>query len=120
MTLRFPEHPTPDESATLRDFFALFARLYPCAECAQHFHSLITDTPPQTKSRLSASLWLCTIHNQVNKSLGKPEFPCDKLDETYDCGCGDPAANSTASTVPAPPSPSASPALPLTDITPFH
>lgn len=32
---------------------------------------------------------LCTVHNQVNIRLGKPEFDCAHLDETYDCGCGD-------------------------------
>ena len=32
----------------------------------------------------------------VNKRLGKPEYDCTKLDETYDCGCGDDPTNSTA------------------------
>jgi FAD-linked sulfhydryl oxidase len=32
---------------------------------------------------------LCHVHNQVNERLGKPEFDCAHLDETYDCGCGD-------------------------------
>jgi FAD-linked sulfhydryl oxidase len=32
---------------------------------------------------------LCHVHNQVNQRLGKPEFDCAHLDETYDCGCGD-------------------------------
>lgn len=89
MTLRFPDHPTPQESETLRSFFANFAQLYPCGECARHFQQLIKDLPPQVGSRKGASLWLCAVHNEVNKSLGKEEFPCDKLDESYDCGCGD-------------------------------
>ena len=33
---------------------------------------------------------LCHIHNLVNNRLKKAEFDCSKLDETYDCGCGDP------------------------------
>jgi len=32
---------------------------------------------------------LCFIHNNVNKRLGKPDFDCNDLDGTYDCGCGD-------------------------------
>lgn len=40
---------------------------------------------------------LCYVHNLVNKRLKKPDFDCTKLDSTYDCGCGDPAGNSTAS-----------------------
>ena len=36
---------------------------------------------------------LCAVHNEVNKRLGKPEFDCAHLDETYDCGCGDEPVN---------------------------
>lgn len=78
-----------------------FAQLYPCGECARHFQQLLGELPPQVGSRKAASLWLCALHNEVNKSLGKEEFPCDKLDESYDCGCGDdPAAkkNGTSTT----------------------
>ncbi|TKY87211.1 hypothetical protein EX895_003888 [Sporisorium graminicola] len=89
MTLRFPEKPTPQESETMRSFFINFAQLYPCGECARHFQQLIKGLPPQVGSRKSVSWWLCSVHNEVNKSLGKDEFPCDKLDESYDCGCGD-------------------------------
>ncbi|PWZ00456.1 hypothetical protein BCV70DRAFT_147520, partial [Testicularia cyperi] len=88
MTLRFPDKPTEQESETLRSFFNNFAMLYPCGECAHHFQELLKEFPPQVGSRMTASLWLCSLHNEVNKSLNKPEFPCDKLDETYDCGCG--------------------------------
>ncbi|EJT96937.1 hypothetical protein DACRYDRAFT_25371 [Dacryopinax primogenitus] len=88
VTLRYPEKPTPDQRDTLKSFFYVFARLYPCGQCAQEFQQLLKQYPPQTSSRRSASLWLCHVHNQVNKRLHKPEFDCSKLDETYDCGCG--------------------------------
>lgn len=109
MTLRFPDKPTLQESETLRSFFANFAQLYPCGDCAHHFQQLVKELPPQVGSRMSASLWLCAVHNEVNKSLGKPEFPCDKLDESYDCGCGDDSESVMASSrfpAPALPTPS--------------
>lgn len=89
MTLRFPEKPSDTDRETLLRFFTDFARLYPCGECAKHFQQLLEELPPQTSNRMASALWLCTAHNRVNTRLGKPEFPCDKLDETYDCGCGD-------------------------------
>lgn len=60
--------------------------------------------PSQTSSRKSASLWLCHVHNQVNARLGKPEFDCLTLDETYDCGCGDDANMSSSVSIASSPS----------------
>lgn len=34
-------------------------------------------------------MWGCTVHNEVNKSLGKERFDCARVGEVYDCGCGD-------------------------------
>ncbi|KAN0130699.1 ERV/ALR sulfhydryl oxidase domain containing protein [Lactarius tabidus] len=89
MTLRYPEHPTEDEREALRSYLHLTSRLYPCGECATEFQQLLEKFPPQTSSRLSASSWLCFVHNQVNERLKKPIFDCAHLDEEYDCGCGD-------------------------------
>ncbi|WWC73479.1 uncharacterized protein I206_107449 [Kwoniella pini CBS 10737] len=89
MTLRYPDEPTEDDRQALKSYFYLFSRLYPCGECATEFQALLKEYPPQTGSRKSASLWLCHVHNLVNERLGKPEFDCLTLDETYDCGCGD-------------------------------
>jgi len=89
ITLRYPEDPTPDEKEAFNSYFHLLSRLYPCGECAAEFQMLLKKFPPQTSSRRSAALWLCTVHNEVNKRLKKPEFDCANLDATYDCGCGD-------------------------------
>ncbi|KAG5734231.1 FAD-linked sulfhydryl oxidase ERV2, partial [Termitomyces sp. T112] len=97
MTLRFPEHPTPDERSALSSYFHLTSRLYPCGECAEEFQMLLKKFPPQTASRRSASLWLCSLHNEVNKRLNKSIFDCAHLDDEYDCGCGDEPIKKTPS-----------------------
>ncbi|KAF8910833.1 ERV/ALR sulfhydryl oxidase domain-containing protein [Mucidula mucida] len=89
ITLRFPEKPTQDEREALNSYFHLLSRLYPCGECAAEFQKLLKRLPPQTSSRRSAALWLCSLHNEVNQRLGKPHFDCAHLDAEYDCGCGD-------------------------------
>ncbi|KAJ7747723.1 ERV/ALR sulfhydryl oxidase domain-containing protein [Mycena metata] len=89
MTLRYPEKPTQDERDALSSYFHLLSRLYPCGECATEFQMLLKKYPPQTSSRRSASLWLCSVHNVVNERLHKPQFDCAHLDAEYDCGCGD-------------------------------
>ncbi|GAB1317389.1 Sulfhydryl oxidase [Madurella fahalii] len=89
MMARFPEKPTPDDSLALKTYIQLFARLYPCGDCASHFQKLIAKYPPQTSSRNAAAGWACYVHNQVNKRLKKEEFDCNKIGDFYDCGCGD-------------------------------
>lgn len=34
-------------------------------------------------------MWGCTVHNEVNMSLGKERFDCARVGEVYDCGCGE-------------------------------
>ena len=86
---RFPDKPTTDESDALKSYIYLFARLYPCGECAQHFQTIIEKFPPQTSSRSTAAAWACHVHNEVNKSKGKPIFDCGNIGDFYDCGCGE-------------------------------
>ncbi|KAK7751429.1 hypothetical protein SLS62_006685 [Diatrype stigma] len=89
MMARFPEEPTEDDSLALRTYIQLFARLYPCGDCASHFQQLLAKYPPQVGSRNSAAGWACFVHNQVNARLEKPQFDCTKIGDFYDCGCGE-------------------------------
>lgn len=86
---RFPDKPTPDESAALKSYIYLFQRLYPCGECAAHFGEILERFPPQVSSRSAAAAWACHVHNEVNKSLGKEVFDCSKIGDFYDCGCAE-------------------------------
>ncbi|KAL0938338.1 FAD-linked sulfhydryl oxidase erv2 [Colletotrichum truncatum] len=89
MMARFPEKPTPDDSLALKTYIQLFARLYPCGDCAAHFRKLLAKYPPQTSSRIAAAGWACFVHNEVNTRLKKEQFDCSKIGDFYDCGCGD-------------------------------
>ncbi|KAI8882209.1 hypothetical protein K501DRAFT_251727 [Backusella circina FSU 941] len=87
MMARYPEKPTQYERESLRDFMHLFSKLYPCGECAGHFQKLLSQFPPQTVSRITASQWLCAMHNKVNERLEKPIFDCNDIEAKYPCGC---------------------------------
>lgn len=89
MMARFPEEPTADDRLALQTYIQLFARLYPCGDCASHFQKLLQKYPPQTSSRNAAAGWACFVHNEVNKRLKKEEFDCSKIGDFYDCGCGE-------------------------------
>jgi FAD-linked sulfhydryl oxidase len=91
---KFPDKPTTEDSSSLKAYIYLFARLYPCGDCARHFQQILTKYPPQVASRSTAAAWACHVHNEVNKSLKKKEFDCTKIGDFYDCGCAgdDPSA----------------------------
>ncbi|KAM5345304.1 hypothetical protein ACJ41O_011166 [Fusarium nematophilum] len=89
MMARFPDKPTKDDRMALETFMHLFARLYPCGQCAAHFRKVLAQYPPQTSSRNAAAGWLCFAHNIVNERVHKPLFDCEKIGDFYDCGCGD-------------------------------
>jgi len=86
---KFPDKPTADDSQALKSFLYLFARLYPCGECARHFQQILAKFPPQVATRSTAAAWACHVHNEVNKSLKKSLFDCSKIGDFYDCGCAD-------------------------------
>lgn len=86
---RYPDKPSVQEQTTLSSYIQLFAQVYPCGDCARHFQKLLKEYPPQTRSRKTAALWGCHVHNKVNERLGKPEYDCTTILEDYDCGCGD-------------------------------
>lgn len=86
---RFPEAATDEDSLALQTFVHLFARLYPCGECAAHFRMLLEEFPPQTSGRVAAAGWACFVHNEVNARLGKEMFDCNTIGDFYDCGCAE-------------------------------
>jgi hypothetical protein len=89
MMARFPDKPSEEDRLALKTYIQLFARLYPCGDCASHFQKIIAKYPPQTSSRSAAAGWACEMHNIVNKRLKKELFDCSKIGDFYDCGCGD-------------------------------
>ena len=86
---KFPDKPTADDSQALKSYIYLFARLYPCGDCARHFQGILAKYPPQVGSRNSAATWACHVHNEVNKRLKKDQFDCSKIGDFYDCGCAE-------------------------------
>jgi FAD-linked sulfhydryl oxidase len=89
MMAKFPDKPTEDDSAALKSYIHLFARLYPCGDCARHFQKILHKFPPQVSTRSTAAAWACHVHNEVNKRLKKELFDCSKIGDFYDCGCAE-------------------------------
>lgn len=51
--------------------------------------SLYREDPPVVSSGPELQQWMCRVHNEVNKGLGRPQFNCKFVDSrwgTLECG----------------------------------
>ncbi|KAK9077214.1 hypothetical protein SSX86_005550 [Deinandra increscens subsp. villosa] len=80
---QYPEKPTRQQKKDVKELMAIISRIYPCKECADHFKEVLRSNPVQAGSQAEFSQWLCRVHNVVNRSLGKPTFPCERVDARW-------------------------------------
>ncbi|KAK9165949.1 hypothetical protein Scep_001140 [Stephania cephalantha] len=80
---QFPDCPTRQQKKDVKELMAILSRLYPCKDCADHFKEVLSANPVQAGSQAEFSQWLCHVHNVVNRSLGKPIFPCQRIDARW-------------------------------------
>lgn len=73
----YPEAPTPYDQIQITLLLQALARFYPCPVCRPDFEDFVLSRPPASKSREELALWVCALHNDVSRKLGKDEQPCD-------------------------------------------
>lgn len=86
LTLSYPENPTEDEKDTLYNFFHTLQTVLPCEKCRYNFKSHLEKTPLSEdilSNNANVIRWLFDLHNEVNKSTGKPELPYDEFIKIY-------------------------------------
>lgn len=51
--------------------------MFPCSICKNGFKKLLTDNPIRNNGREELVIYICELHNQVNKRLNKEIFDCN-------------------------------------------
>ena len=80
---QLPERPSKQQRKDLHTLVDVLTRVYPCGECAYHFRQFVKADPPRVDSRSAFAQWLCRLHNNVNRRLGKAEFNCTTVDAKW-------------------------------------
>ena len=86
VTFAYPVNPTEDEKKQYHQFFHKLHYVLPCYQCAQHYKKHLEMYPIsksvlQTRNNLIE--WLIIVHNEVNKSLGKPVLTTEEVIQEY-------------------------------------
>ncbi|XP_062089579.1 FAD-linked sulfhydryl oxidase ERV1 [Humulus lupulus] len=83
LAARYPDNPTRQQKKDVKELMAILTRMYPCKDCADHFKKVLSGNPVQAGSHTEFSLWLCQVHNVVNRSIDKPIFPCERVEARW-------------------------------------
>ncbi|XP_068761723.1 FAD-linked sulfhydryl oxidase ALR-like [Montipora capricornis] len=83
MAAYYPENPTQQQQSDMFSFMKLFSKFFPCEDCASHLRKRLQTHPPDTRNRHNFCQWMCHMHNEVNRRIGKEEFDCSKVDERW-------------------------------------
>jgi hypothetical protein len=72
--LGYSNEPTYAQKRAAKEFFEALAHLIPCPLCRSHYETHLQKYPisPHLDKRIDLFRWTVNLHNEVNKSLGKP------------------------------------------------
>ncbi|VDK72879.1 unnamed protein product [Litomosoides sigmodontis] len=85
----YPLKPTVEQQKNASTLMDLLGKIYPCSHCAEDLRQDLAKHPPDVEDRERFSLWMCGLHNRVNKKLGKPEYDCALWKERWLSGWKD-------------------------------
>jgi len=94
ITLTYPNDPTENDKKMYKNFFESLGYLLPCNECSNHYNNYIKLNPINSnvlKDKLSLSIWLYNVHNNVNDILNKKQIGFYQfIDDYYQLYTSDP------------------------------
>ena len=83
----YANYPNETEKRNFERFFNGLMHVYPSR--SNIMKEIVEDTPLEHNSREELVYYICDIHNQMNRALGKKKFACKNAFDIWggDCGC---------------------------------
>jgi len=74
VAIGYPSNPTHAQKRAAKEFYESLTQLIPCPMCRDHYAEHLQKNPitPSLDRREDLFNWTITVHNEVNKLLGKP------------------------------------------------
>ncbi|KAJ3439485.1 fad-linked sulfhydryl oxidase alr [Anaeramoeba flamelloides] len=74
----YPKNPNKEQQKQALNFLISLSELYPCSKCRKHLSNYLKKHPPRVESNKAFNIYLCQMHNSINKYLKKPQFDCSQ------------------------------------------
>lgn len=86
VAMGYSKNPTYTDKKCAKEFYESLAFLIPCSVCREHYKEHLVSSPITTNldSRTDLINWTISIHNKVNKMLGKPEWSLQEVLTYYE------------------------------------
>ena len=82
----YPTQPTADDKTIIVEYINSYKKVIPCQKCRVNFEKHLTIYPLDDfalATGINFRIWLRNMHNEVNKSLGKPLLTDDMIESIY-------------------------------------
>ena len=84
----YPEAPTYAERRDMLAFLTSVGYVLPCKKCRAHYTAYVnthlrSPDSPALQNRDTLSRFLCDLHNDVNRRLGRPTMPYEDVRRIY-------------------------------------
>jgi hypothetical protein len=82
----YPENPTKQDEQNYYNFYTNLQYVLPCSLCRESYATFIKCIPLKEylSSRDRLTFWVFSIHNEVNRKLGKStNFPFEEVEKKY-------------------------------------
>ena len=85
----YSNNPNKTEMESLKDFFDGLMYFYPSK--SEFMKEILKEHPLEYSNREELIYYMCEIHNELNRKLGKKKFTCKEAFNVWggDCGCNE-------------------------------